>query len=92
MPSRLVAAAPICLQVKGSPYPRSYYKCSQPGCPAKKIIERDLKSGRISQAELKASLQLPGVAQPRRHLAVCSAPGHLGRLCCQGALLPAGPA
>ena len=40
-------------QVKGSPYPRSYYKCSQAGCPAKKIIERDPKSGRISQAELK---------------------------------------
>jgi hypothetical protein len=40
-------------QVKGSPFPRSYYKCSQPGCPAKKMIEREPKSGKISQAELK---------------------------------------
>lgn len=40
-------------QVKGSPYPRSYYKCSHPGCPAKKMIEREPRSGRISQAELK---------------------------------------
>ena len=38
---------------KGSPVPRSYYKCSQPGCPAKKMIEREPKSGKISQAELK---------------------------------------
>ncbi|KAI3438133.1 hypothetical protein D9Q98_000574 [Chlorella vulgaris] len=40
-------------QVKGSPYPRSYYKCSHPGCPAKKMIEREPRSGTISQAELK---------------------------------------
>ena len=40
-------------QVKGSPYPRSYYKCSHPGCPAKKMIERDPRSGHSSQAELK---------------------------------------
>ncbi|EFN55002.1 hypothetical protein CHLNCDRAFT_23935, partial [Chlorella variabilis] len=40
-------------QVKGSPFPRSYYKCSHPGCPAKKMIEREPKTGRISQAELK---------------------------------------
>ncbi|GLT47551.1 hypothetical protein SLA2020_212400 [Shorea laevis] len=24
-----------------SPYPRSYYRCSQSGCPAKKRVERD---------------------------------------------------
>lgn len=47
-------------QVKGSPYPRSYYKCSHPGCPAKKMIEREPKTGRISQAELKV-----GVAGPK---------------------------
>lgn len=40
-------------QVKGSPFPRSYYKCSQPGCPAKKVVEREPKTGRVSQAELK---------------------------------------
>ena len=33
--------------VKGSACPRSYYKCSQPGCPVKKIIERNLKTGAI---------------------------------------------
>ncbi|KAI4305673.1 hypothetical protein L6164_029024 [Bauhinia variegata] len=27
--------------VKGSPNPRSYYRCSNPGCPAKKHVERD---------------------------------------------------
>nr|2AYD_A Chain A, WRKY transcription factor 1 [Arabidopsis thaliana] len=26
--------------VKGSPYPRSYYRCSSPGCPVKKHVER----------------------------------------------------
>lgn len=47
-------------QVKGSPFPRSYYKCSHPGCPAKKMIEREPKTGRISQAELKVCwLALP---------------------------------
>ena len=35
--------------VKGSPYPRSYYKCSHPGCPVKKIIERDEASGHLYQ-------------------------------------------
>lgn len=34
--------------VKGSSCPRSYYKCSQPGCPVKKIIERNLKTGAIA--------------------------------------------
>ncbi|XVF43176.1 hypothetical protein PTKIN_Ptkin02bG0019400 [Pterospermum kingtungense] len=27
-------------QVKGSEYPRSYYKCTHPGCPVKKKVER----------------------------------------------------
>lgn len=29
-------------QVKGSEYPRSYYKCTHPSCPVKKKIERSL--------------------------------------------------
>lgn len=37
-------------QVKGSRYPRSYYKCSHPGCFVKKIIERDPRTGTISQS------------------------------------------
>eukprot|EP00951_Prasinocladus_malaysianus_P046521 scaffold645569_cov33-Prasinocladus_malaysianus.AAC.1 len=35
--------------VKGSPYPRSYYKCSFPGCAVKKIVERDRHSGLIKE-------------------------------------------
>ncbi|KAK6157871.1 hypothetical protein DH2020_012119 [Rehmannia glutinosa] len=29
-------------QVKGSEYPRSYYKCTHPSCPVKKKVERSL--------------------------------------------------
>nr|WFL37662.1 WRKY transcription factor 10 [Crocus sativus] len=30
-------------QVKGSEYPRSYYKCTYPNCPVKKKVERSLQ-------------------------------------------------
>ena len=39
-------------QVKGGTHPRSYYKCSAPDCTAKKIIERDPITGKISFTEL----------------------------------------
>lgn len=39
--------------VKGSPCPRSYYKCSQPGCPAKKIVERDAVSSAVLSTQYK---------------------------------------
>ncbi|KAL0026377.1 hypothetical protein WJX79_004336 [Trebouxia sp. C0005] len=39
--------------VKGSPYPRSYYKCSHAGCNVKKIVERDPKTGDVSSAIAK---------------------------------------
>ena len=39
--------------VKGSPYPRSYYKCSHAGCNVKKIVERDPKTGEVSSAIAK---------------------------------------
>jgi hypothetical protein len=39
--------------VKGSPCPRSYYKCSQPNCSAKKIVERDSNSGMVTGTEYK---------------------------------------
>ena len=45
-------------QVKGSPYPRSYYKCSHPGCQVKKIVERNPESGLSSKASSKASSSL----------------------------------
>lgn len=59
-------------QVKGSPFPRSYYKCSHPGCLAKKMIEREPRTGKISQADFKVRaavvqmLQAAGQAEQRR--------------------------
>lgn len=40
--------------VKGSPNPRSYYKCSHQGCLAKKIVERT-EYGEIINTEYKVS-------------------------------------
>jgi hypothetical protein len=42
--------------VKGSPCPRSYYKCSQPNCSAKKIVERDNNTGLVTGTEYKVCL------------------------------------
>lgn len=39
--------------VKGSPCPRSYYKCSQQNCTAKKIVERDNNTGLVTGTEYK---------------------------------------
>ena len=39
--------------VKGSKYPRSYYKCSTQGCTVKKVVERDPITGIISHSVLK---------------------------------------
>ena len=44
-------------QVKGSPYPRSYYKCSHPGCQVKKIVERNPENGMVSKASSKVATQ-----------------------------------
>jgi WRKY transcription factor 33 len=33
--------------VKGSPYPRSYYKCTWPNCPVRKHVERSLHSSAL---------------------------------------------
>ncbi|XAR55906.1 hypothetical protein NMG60_11036142 [Bertholletia excelsa] len=35
-------------QVKGSEYPRSYYKCTYPSCPVKKKVERSL-DGQVTE-------------------------------------------
>lgn len=34
-------------QVKGSEFPRSYYKCTHPGCPVKKKVERSLDDDHV---------------------------------------------
>ncbi|XP_052175083.1 WRKY transcription factor 44 [Diospyros lotus] len=39
-------------QVKGSEYPRSYYKCTHPNCPVKKKVERSL-DGQIAEIVYK---------------------------------------
>ncbi|KAM0948181.1 putative transcription factor WRKY family [Dioscorea sansibarensis] len=39
-------------QVKGSEYPRSYYKCTHPSCPVKKKVERSLE-GHIAEIVYK---------------------------------------
>lgn len=45
--------------VKGSPCPRSYYKCSQPNCGAKKIVERDNSTGAVTGTEYKGEHNHP---------------------------------
>ena len=44
--------------VKGSPNPRSYYKCSHLGCSAKKIVERN-SCGDILSTEYKGNHSHP---------------------------------
>ena len=41
--------------VKGGSCPRSYYKCSTPGCTMKKVVERDPATGMIKHTVLKGS-------------------------------------
>ena len=43
--------------MKASPYPRSYYKCSHPGCQVKKIVERNPENGMVSKASSKVAWQ-----------------------------------
>ncbi len=50
--------------VKGSPNPRSYYKCSHIGCCAKKIVERNAH-GDILATEYKVKLYHGHVFYPQ---------------------------
>nr|AKN10294.1 WRKY transcription factor 1 [Osmanthus fragrans] len=52
-------------QVKGSQYPRSYYKCTTPNCPVKKDVERTL-DGKITEIVYKGVHNHPK-SQPSKH-------------------------
>ncbi|KAJ0978185.1 hypothetical protein J5N97_013659 [Dioscorea zingiberensis] len=53
-------------QVKGSEYPRSYYKCTHPSCPVKKKVERSF-DGHIVEIVYKGEHNHPK-PQPPKHL------------------------
>lgn len=52
-------------QVKGSQYPRSYYKCTKPNCPVKKNVERTL-DGQIAEIVYKGVHNHPK-SRPSKH-------------------------
>ncbi|XP_030522033.1 WRKY transcription factor 44-like isoform X1 [Rhodamnia argentea] len=52
-------------QVKGSEYPRSYYKCTHPNCPVKKKVERS-PDGQIAEIVYKGEHNHPKPQPPKR--------------------------
>nr|QWQ79532.1 WRKY transcription factor protein 14 [Zanthoxylum armatum] len=52
-------------QVKGSEYPRSYYKCTHPNCPVKKKVERSL-DGQIAEIVYKGEHNHPKPQPPKK--------------------------
>ncbi|OWM64584.1 probable WRKY transcription factor 3 [Punica granatum] len=54
-------------QVKGSEYPRSYYKCTHPNCPVKKKVERSL-DGQIAEIVYKGEHNHSKPQPPKRGL------------------------
>eukprot|EP00243_Klebsormidium_subtile_P005334 TRINITY_DN211_c0_g1_i2.p1 TRINITY_DN211_c0_g1~~TRINITY_DN211_c0_g1_i2.p1 ORF type:complete len:631 (+),score=113.09 TRINITY_DN211_c0_g1_i2:81-1973(+) len=54
-------------QVKGSQYPRSYYKCTHPGCDVKKKVERS-KDGKVAENVYKGTHTHPMPMPPRRFI------------------------
>eukprot|EP00250_Pteridium_aquilinum_P003383 c13697_g1_i1 orf=553-2643(-) len=52
-------------QVKGSEYPRSYYKCTHPNCPVKKKVERSY-DGQITEIVYKGEHNHPKPQSTRR--------------------------
>ncbi|XP_015082324.1 probable WRKY transcription factor 2 isoform X2 [Solanum pennellii] len=69
-------------QVKGSEYPRSYYKCTHPTCPVKKKVERS-PEGHITEIIYKGAHNHPK-PPPNRRLALGST-NSLGDLQVDGA-------
>ncbi|GLJ47484.1 hypothetical protein SUGI_1002340 [Cryptomeria japonica] len=57
-------------QVKGSEYPRSYYKCTQPNCLVKKKVERS-HNGQVTEIVYKGEHNHPK-PQPTRRMAIVS--------------------
>ncbi|XP_076882025.1 putative WRKY transcription factor 3 [Bidens hawaiensis] len=53
-------------QVKGSEYPRSYYKCTHPNCMVKKKVERSI-DGKIAEIVYKDEHNHSKPRVPRRH-------------------------
>ncbi|KAL7593807.1 hypothetical protein Lser_V15G35608 [Lactuca serriola] len=53
--------------VKGSEFPRSYYKCTHPNCEVKKIFERSCYTGKITEIVYKGTHDHPK-PQPTRRL------------------------
>ncbi|KAK4800249.1 hypothetical protein SAY86_025614 [Trapa natans] len=60
-------------QVKGSEYPRSYYKCTHPNCPVKKKVERSL-DGQITEIVYKGEHNHPKPQLQKRGGSSSSAP------------------
>ncbi|KAK7337016.1 hypothetical protein VNO77_17573 [Canavalia gladiata] len=55
-------------QVKGSEYPRSYYKCTHPNCPVKKKVERSF-DGQIAEIVYKGEHNHSKPQLPKRNSA-----------------------
>ncbi|KAJ4825971.1 hypothetical protein Tsubulata_007733 [Turnera subulata] len=53
-------------QVKGSEYPRSYYKCTHPNCPVKKKVERSF-DGQIAEIVYKGEHNHAKPLPPKRN-------------------------
>ncbi|GLT92443.1 hypothetical protein SLE2022_102800 [Rubroshorea leprosula] len=53
-------------QVKGSEYPRSYYKCTHPNCPVKKKVERSF-DGQIAEIVYKGEHNHVKPQPPKRN-------------------------
>ncbi|KAH7571354.1 hypothetical protein JRO89_XS04G0028300 [Xanthoceras sorbifolium] len=60
-------------QVKGSEYPRSYYKCTNPNCQVKKVVERSY-DGQITEIIYKGVHSHPKPQPTRRPLAGSALP------------------
>lgn len=60
-------------QVKGSEYPRSYYKCTHPNCPVKKKVERSF-DGQIAEIVYKGEHSHPKPQPLKRNSSAAQAP------------------